>query len=352
MQRRTARVRREEASIADAVLAWYDRERRRLPWRAEPGEAPDPYRVWLSEIMLQQTTVKAVLPRYDLFLRRWPDVTALASAELGEVLAAWAGLGYYARARNLHACAREVAERGGKFPEDEAGLSKLPGIGDYTAAAIAAIAFGKRATPVDGNIERVVARLFAVTTPLPAAKTEIRALAETLTPEERSGDFAQAMMDLGRHDLHATPPGLRSLPGAARLPGLCRWGGRGAALSRGERRAAGQARRDLCCHPPRRGCSAARTAAAWPIGRHAGNAVIALGRGRAPRKVCARIRAGHGRLAQTARPCRAHLHAFPPRALRLSRARSDRMRSPSARPSPSAAAGSSLGRLRAPRCLR
>ncbi len=198
MQRRAAARVPQEARIADAVLAWYERERRRLPWRAEPGEVPDPYRVWLSEIMLQQTTVKAVLPRYDLFLRRWPDVMALARAELGEVLAAWAGLGYYARARNLHACARAVAERnGGSFPEDEAGLRKLPGIGDYTAAAIAAIAFGQRATPVDGNIERVVARLFAVTTPLPAAKSEIRALAETLTPEMRSGDFAQAMMDLG-----------------------------------------------------------------------------------------------------------------------------------------------------------
>jgi A/G-specific adenine glycosylase len=164
----------------------------------EPGEAPDQYRVWLSEIMLQQTTVKAVLPRYDLFLRRWPDVQALARAELGEVLAAWAGLGYYARARNLHACAREIADRhGGRFPEDEAGLRKLPGIGDYTAAAIAAIAFGARATPVDGNIERVVARLFAVTTPLPGAKPEIRALAEMLPPDARPGDFAQAMMDLG-----------------------------------------------------------------------------------------------------------------------------------------------------------
>ncbi len=137
--------------------------------------------------MLQQTTVKAVLPRYAVFLRRWPDVNALARAELGEVLAAWAGLGYYARARNLHACARVVAERhGGKFPDDEAELRKLPGVGDYTAAAIAAIAFGERATPVDGNIERVVARLFAVTTPLPAAKTEIRALAETLTPDDRA----------------------------------------------------------------------------------------------------------------------------------------------------------------------
>jgi A/G-specific adenine glycosylase len=199
MQRRAAaRVQREETRIADAVLAWYDRERRRLPWRAEPGEAPAPYRVWLSEIMLQQTTVKAVLPRYDLFLRRWPDVAALARAELGEVLAAWAGLGYYARARNLHACARVVAdEHGGKFPEDEAALRRLPGVGDYTAAAIAAIAFGKRATPVDGNIERVVARLIAVNTPLPDAKIKIRALAETLTPAMRTGDFAQAMMDLG-----------------------------------------------------------------------------------------------------------------------------------------------------------
>jgi A/G-specific adenine glycosylase len=184
--------------IEAALLAWYDRERRVLPWRTAPGEEPDPYQVWLSEIMLQQTTVKAVLPRYALFLRRWPDVKALARAELGEVLAAWAGLGYYARARNLHACARAVAEHhGGRFPANEAELRKLPGIGDYTAAAIAAIAFGKQAMPVDGNIERVVARLFAVTTPLPDSKVEIRALAETLTPVERPGDFAQSLMDLG-----------------------------------------------------------------------------------------------------------------------------------------------------------
>src|SRR5512147_2907899 len=148
--------------------------------------------------MLQQTTVKAVLPRYADFLRRWPDVRALAEAELGDVLAAWAGLGYYARARNLHACAREVVRRfGGSFPETERELRTLPGIGDYTAAAIAAIAFGARATPIDGNIERVVARLFAVTTPLPAAKAEIRALALGLTPAERAGDFAQSLMDLG-----------------------------------------------------------------------------------------------------------------------------------------------------------
>jgi A/G-specific adenine glycosylase len=184
--------------IAQALLAWYDRERRVLPWRSTPGETPDPYQVWLSEIMLQQTTVKAVLPRYGAFLRRWPDVNALARAELGEVLAAWAGLGYYARARNLHACARAVADRhGGQFPTEEIELRKLPGVGGYTAAAISAIAFGRRATPVDGNIERVAARLFAVTTPLPEAKSEIKALAETLTPVERPGDFAQAMMDLG-----------------------------------------------------------------------------------------------------------------------------------------------------------
>lgn len=187
-----------EPGIAVALLAWYDRERRVLPWRSAPGETPDPYKVWLSEIMLQQTTVKAVLPRYAAFLRRWPDVKALAGAELGEVLAAWAGLGYYARARNLHACARAVADRhGGKFPAEESELRELPGVGGYTAAAISAIAFGRRATPVDGNIERVVARLFAVTTKLPDAKSEINALAGTLTPVERSGDFAQAVMDLG-----------------------------------------------------------------------------------------------------------------------------------------------------------
>jgi A/G-specific adenine glycosylase len=186
------------AHIAPALLAWYDRDRRVLPWRAAPGVAPDPYAVWLSEIMLQQTAVKAVLPYYHLFLRRWPDVVALAQAELGEVLAAWAGLGYYARARNLHACARAVMEQhDGVFPSEESELRKLPGVGGYTAAAIAAIAFGRRATPVDGNIERVVARLFAVTTPLPEGKSAIKALAETLTPDQRPGDFAQAMMDLG-----------------------------------------------------------------------------------------------------------------------------------------------------------
>jgi A/G-specific adenine glycosylase len=188
----------EAGAIAASLLAWYDREARALPWRAPPNTRQDPYKVWLSEIMLQQTTVKAVSPRYIDFLRRWPDVAALARAERGEVLAAWAGLGYYARARNLHHCAQVVTnEHGGTFPNTQAGLRKLPGIGAYTAAAIAAIAFGQRATPVDGNIERVMARLFAVETPLPAAKAELKALAESLTPETRAGDFAQSLMDLG-----------------------------------------------------------------------------------------------------------------------------------------------------------
>jgi A/G-specific adenine glycosylase len=190
--------RRKAPSVAAALLDWYDRNRRILPWRALSGVKPDPYRVWLSEIMLQQTTVKAVTPRFADFLRRWPNVISLAQAELGEVLASWAGLGYYARARNLHACARVVAEQHhGKFPDSESELRKLPGIGDYTAAAIAAIAFDRRASPVDGNIERVVARLFAVTKPLPAAKPELRELASRLTPDARAGDFAQGMMDLG-----------------------------------------------------------------------------------------------------------------------------------------------------------
>jgi A/G-specific adenine glycosylase len=180
------------------LLAWYDHHRRKLPWRVLPGQAADPYRVWLSEIMLQQTTVKAVGPYYARFLARWPDIRALAAAPLDEVLKTWAGLGYYARARNLHACARAVVEwHGGEFPANEAALRDLPGIGAYTAAAIAAIAFGVTATPVDGNIERVIARLYAVDAPLPAAKPEIFRLAQALTPPRRVGDFAQAMMDLG-----------------------------------------------------------------------------------------------------------------------------------------------------------
>jgi len=180
------------------LLAWYDRHRRNLPWRAPPGMRPDPYRVWLSEIMLQQTTVATVGPYFDRFMARWPDVSALAAASLDEVLQLWQGLGYYARARNLHACARTVVEQhGGVFPEKAQTLRGLPGIGDYTAAAISAIAFDRREAAIDGNVERVVARLYAVREPLPAAKPRLRALAAALVPNRRTGDFAQALMDLG-----------------------------------------------------------------------------------------------------------------------------------------------------------
>ncbi len=180
------------------LLAWYDRQRRDLPWRAPLGTAPDPYHVWLSEIMLQQTTVATVGPYFDQFVARWPDISALAAASLDEILHMWQGLGYYARARNLHACARVVVEQhGGAFPSERAALRALPGIGDYTAAAIAAIAFDRRCAAVDGNVERVVARLYAVIEPLPAAKPRLRELAAALVPEQRAGDFAQAMMDLG-----------------------------------------------------------------------------------------------------------------------------------------------------------
>ena len=190
------------ARAAPALLAWYDRAARDLPWRVGPaaraaGQRPDPYRVWLSEVMLQQTTVATVQPRFLRFLDRWPDVHALAAAPEPEVMAEWAGLGYYARARNLIACARRVSAGGGRFPDQAEGLRALPGIGAYTAAAIAAIAFDRAETVVDGNVERVTARLFAVTDPLPGAKPRLAALAATLTPARRPGDFAQAMMDLG-----------------------------------------------------------------------------------------------------------------------------------------------------------
>ncbi|MEO5492439.1 MAG: A/G-specific adenine glycosylase [Sphingomonas sp.] len=180
-------------SIAHDLLDWYDVNRRELPWRAKPGETSDPYRVWLSEVMLQQTTVATVTPRFQAWTSRWPDFASLAAASDDDVMAAWAGLGYYARARNLVACAKEVvAEHGGRFPTTEAELRKLPGIGDYTAAAIAAIAFGEPATVVDANVERVVARLFRA-----ATKASVREAAEAITPDARAGDFAQAMMDLG-----------------------------------------------------------------------------------------------------------------------------------------------------------
>jgi A/G-specific adenine glycosylase len=184
-------------SVAERLLDWYDRNHRSLPWRSPPGTAaPDPYRVWLSEVMLQQTQVASVRPYFEAWTARWPSFAALAAADDADVMAAWAGLGYYARARNLLSCARVVAARGG-LPDAESDLRKLPGIGDYTAAAIAAIAFGRRAVVVDANVERVVSRLFAVAEPLPGARPVIRAATDTITPDARAGDFAQAMMDLG-----------------------------------------------------------------------------------------------------------------------------------------------------------
>jgi len=184
--------------IRKALLGWYDTHRRTLPWRSAAGAQPDPYAVWLSEIMLQQTTVATVGPYFGDFMARWPTVDALAGADLDQVLVAWQGLGYYARARNLHRCAGVVASaHGGVFPKTEDQLMELPGIGAYTAAAIAAIAYDQAAMPVDGNIERVTARLFAITTPLPGGKAEIKRAAELFKGKHRPGDFAQAMMDLG-----------------------------------------------------------------------------------------------------------------------------------------------------------
>jgi A/G-specific adenine glycosylase len=181
-------------AIRKALLSWYDRAGRTLPWRSPAGQA-HPYRVWLSEIMLQQTTVAAVKPYFEAFLARWPTIEALAAADREDVLAAWAGLGYYSRARNLHACAKALAENG--FPADEAGWRALPGVGPYTAAAVAAIAFDQPANVVDGNVERVMARLFAVSAPLPGAKPALREHAASLVGAHRPGDWAQALMDLG-----------------------------------------------------------------------------------------------------------------------------------------------------------
>ena len=222
-----------------ALLDWYDREGRTLPWRIRPedreaGRKPDPYAVWLSEIMLQQTTVPHATPYWERFLARWPSVQDLAASPREDVLAAWAGLGYYARARNLHACAQVVAdELGGRFPEDLEALRALPGVGEYTANAIRAAAFDKPASVVDGNVERVITRLFAIETPPPGAKPEIKRLAAGLADPDRPGDYAQALMDLGA--TVCTPKSPRC--------GACPWSKACAAHAAGTRRAIRSRRR-------------------------------------------------------------------------------------------------------------
>jgi A/G-specific adenine glycosylase len=201
---------------AAALLRWYDKNRRVMPWRALHGEKADPYRVWLSEIMLQQTTVATVGPYFQKFIKRWPTLDGLAAASLEDILRQWAGLGYYRRARMLHQCAQVLhGEYGGVFPEDEAALLELPGFGPYTAAAVTAIAFDRPANVVDGNVERVMARIFAIRTPLPQAKAELRAAAAKLLPQKRAGDYAQGLMDLGA--VICTPRSPKC--------GLCPWQG-------------------------------------------------------------------------------------------------------------------------------
>lgn len=206
-------VSKKSNSPAVPLLSWYDRERRDLPWRSQPGEAPEPYHVWLSEVMLQQTTVATVTPRFQAFLERWPTIEALSAASLDDVLHEWQGLGYYARARNLHRCARIVAlDHGGVFPGTEAGLRPLPGIGEYTAAAIAAIAFGTVAAPVDGNIIRVISRMAMLDASISVGKKQVAATVAAMMPADRPGDFAQAMMDLGAMVCTPRNPNCRDCP--------------------------------------------------------------------------------------------------------------------------------------------
>ncbi len=214
-----------QPGLTALLLVWYDANRRDLPWRTVPGEKPDPYGIWLSEVMLQQTTVATVASYYRDFLTRWPRLENLAAAELDDVLHAWQGLGYYARARNLAACSRAlVKDHGGRFPHAKAGLRALPGIGDYTASAIAAIAFGRREAAVDGNVVRVLSRLYALGEPMPGLRKKIVRLAEPLVPSARPGDFAEALMDLGA--TVCVPRGPRCEP--------CPWREKCAACGRGK----------------------------------------------------------------------------------------------------------------------
>ncbi len=209
-----------QEDLAGQLLHWYGIHGRELPWRVKSARCADPYHVWLSEIMLQQTTVAAVKAYFQKFLALWPTVGALAAASLDDVLRAWAGLGYYARARNLHACAKIVAvDLHGHFPETAEGLRALPGIGPYTAAAIAAIAFGRPHAAVDGNVERVISRLYAIETPLPNSKPWIRSLAQAIVPQRRAGDFAQAMMDLGATICTPRSPNCGNCPWAEHCAG-------------------------------------------------------------------------------------------------------------------------------------
>jgi A/G-specific adenine glycosylase len=199
-------------AIVARTLSWWDGNRRALAWRAAPGDKPDPYRIWLSEVLLQQTTAQAATPYYQAFIARWPRVEDLAQAPLEAVISAFAGLGYYRRARNLHACAREIARRGGRFPSEEAHLRALPGVGAYTAAAVAAITFDRQTLPVDGNIARILARLLALDAPSARARKEIAGAALALAPDKRAGDFAQALMDIGATLCRPRSPDCASCP--------------------------------------------------------------------------------------------------------------------------------------------
>ena len=299
------------AGIADALLAWYGRHARTLPWRVGPtararGVRPDPYRVWLSEIMLQQTTVKAVAPYFLRFVERWPTIHALAEAEDGAVMAAWAGLGYYSRARNLIQCARTAAARPeGRFPETAAELAMLPGVGAYTSAAIAAIAFDEPAAVVDGNVERVIARLFAIDTPLPAAKPLIREALQPLVPARDAGMFAEATMDLGATICTPKKPACVLCPLTEFLSGAQARARIGAADEGCEEAAAGTLRHRLRGAALRRGDPPAPAAAAGPAWRHERGSGHGMGGRAAARRAAAPSPLDLGCRARGAR-----LHAF------------------------------------------
>ena len=277
------------------LLAWYDAHHRDLPWRISPsalaaGVRPDPYHVWLSEIMLQQTTVEAVKPYFRKFLEKWPEVTDLAAAGADDVMKAWAGLGYYSRARNLKKCADLVASLpGSRFPDEEEGLRELPGVGAYTAAAIAAIAFGRKAAVIDGNVERVMSRLFEIRTPLPDSKPEIRCAAGGTGPCRPAGRFCAGDDGSRRDDLHAEASALHALSGARGLPRhrLRRSGA--SARPRREGREAAAARCSLCGRPERWRDPVAHPAGQGPARRHERGADIRLDRPYRWRHECRKV---------------------------------------------------------------